>query len=93
MLEAEHFGWAREVVELYTPDSGNGFCYELLCIIRWFLFLDLARRENLSEMFCLDSDYILFCDLTQDVGSLHFQGLSKALMRRVFLRLSGRATA
>lgn len=56
---------ARSVVDRYRHDSGNSYCYELFCIVRWFLFLDLCRQEGIEEMFILDSDYMLFSDLTR----------------------------
>ena len=55
----------EQVVSLYLHDSGNAYCYELFCIARWFLFLDLCQREGIEEMFLLDSDYMLFTDLEQ----------------------------
>ena len=55
---------ADPVVSRYLHDSNNAYCYELFCIARWFLFLDLCRREDIAEMFLLDSDYMLFDDLS-----------------------------
>ncbi|CAO3439625.1 hypothetical protein [Azospirillum doebereinerae] len=55
---------ARPVIDRYRHDSNNPYCYELFCIARWFLFLDLCRREGIEEMFVLDSDYMLFTGLS-----------------------------
>lgn len=56
---------ARPVIARYRHDSGNSYCYELFCIVRWFLFLELCRREGIEEMFLLDSDYMLFTGLSE----------------------------
>lgn len=76
---AQHFALAREVVVRYTHDSGNGFCYELFCIVRWFVFLDFCRREKLSEVFFLDSDYMLFGDPMQDIERFRAAGAAFSL--------------
>lgn len=54
---------AAPMVARYRHDSNNSYCYELFCIARWYLFLELCRREGIEEMFLLDSDYMLFADL------------------------------
>lgn len=56
---------AAPMVARYRHDSNNSYCYELFCIARWFLFLDLCERQGIEEMFLLDSDYMLFGDLAE----------------------------
>lgn len=73
-LIQDYVASSREVVGLYRHDSDNAYCYELFCIARWFVFLDLCRAKGFEEMFFLDSDYMLFTDLESELPSLRETG-------------------
>lgn len=69
----------REVLELYRHDSNNAYCYELFCILRWFIFLEVSRKLGLEDMFFLDSDYMLFTGLREERRELRDAGVAFSL--------------
>ncbi|MEI8377451.1 MAG: hypothetical protein WCF95_02835, partial [bacterium] len=41
--------------------------YELFCYERWFLINELCKRDpRITSFLCLDSDVMLFCDVTKE---------------------------
>ena len=58
--EAEHFR------EIYTHLSDSrSYEFELRCFIRHFALYDFCRKHNIRECFFLDSDVLVFEDLTK----------------------------
>ena len=54
---------SQKLIKNYTNYSSNDANFELICILRWFLFRNLAERLKLQNLFCLDSDMLLYADL------------------------------
>jgi hypothetical protein len=50
----------------YTHMSTNHFEYELFCIQRWFVLRNFMRENKIPVCFYLDSDVLLYEDVTDD---------------------------
>lgn len=54
-----------EFKSVFKNLSPNGYDYELFCFKRWFLILEFCRRNNFEEVFCVDSDVLIYKDLNE----------------------------
>ncbi|GAB3256908.1 hypothetical protein GCM10027347_19010 [Larkinella harenae] len=50
--------------QLYVHRSTNPYWYELLCFLRWFYTLAFLEKQQLDEVFVMDSDVMLFKNLS-----------------------------
>ena len=60
---------SQKLIKNYVHYSSNNANFELICILRWFLFRNLAKKLNLQNLFCLDSDMLLYADLNEALSS------------------------
>ena len=56
---------SRKFRASYRHRSHNGYDYELFCFLRWFYLLDYLDREDLESVFYLDSDVVIYTDLSR----------------------------
>ena len=56
---------SQKLIKNYVNYSSNNAQFELICILRWFLFRNLAKKLNLNNLFCIDSDMLLYTDLVE----------------------------
>jgi hypothetical protein len=61
----EHFKEAAAFASLYQHLSPNPYDFELFCFQRWFILHSVARQRGIERCFYLDSDVLLFSDLSQ----------------------------
>lgn len=54
-----------EFKSVFKNLSPNGYDYELFCFKRWFLILKFCRQNNFEEVFCVDSDVLIYKDLNE----------------------------
>jgi hypothetical protein len=45
--------------------SATNIDYELFCFLRWFYIRDFVVKHNIESFICLDSDVLVFSDLTE----------------------------
>lgn len=50
---------------VYQHMSTNDYHYELFCLQRWFMILELVKEQNLEHFLYLDSNALLYCDATE----------------------------
>ena len=58
---------SEKLIKNYENYSSNSAQFELVCILRWFLFRNLAKKLNLNSLFCIDSDMLLYTDLSESL--------------------------
>ena len=63
---AEYFHGAGEFQKIYKHYSTHGVDFELICFQRWFILRDFLIANNLSQCLYLDSDTMLYADVTKD---------------------------
>lgn len=63
----KYLGDAETFEGLYRHMSTNGYEIELFCFQRWFILRDFVRRSELETFVYLDSDVMLFSDVTTDM--------------------------
>jgi len=56
---------ADEFQKVYRHMSATPYDFELFCFLRWFYIRDFVVRNNIDSFICLDSDTLIFSDLTQ----------------------------
>jgi len=57
---------AVEFQKIYKHYSPNGYVYEQFCFIRWFLLRDFMKQHGINQVMHLDSDVLLYVDVTQE---------------------------
>lgn len=67
---------ADEFQKVYRHMSAAPYDFELFCFLRWFYIRDFVVKNNIDSFICLDSDTLIFSDLTQAL--IPFQHLSIA---------------
>lgn len=77
---SEFFGEARNFEEYYQHKSTNNYYYELFCFQRWFILKEFMYRYNFDFCFYIDSDLLLFSNLSQEYQS-RLKNLDLALSR------------
>lgn len=55
-----------EFSKLYVHLNTTPFDYELFCFQRWFVLKNYMRKNNLSKVFYMDSDVLLFVDVQEE---------------------------
>ncbi|MED4779055.1 hypothetical protein [Brevibacillus choshinensis] len=63
MIQNYHQG-ASEFAKVYKHMSPCEYYYNLFCFQRWFVLRDYMRSHNLNECWTLDSDVMLYADLS-----------------------------
>ncbi|WP_346862602.1 hypothetical protein [uncultured Draconibacterium sp.] len=61
-----YFDAAKEFGQKYIHLSSNHYKYELFCFQRWFIIRDFMLREGLNKCLCLDTDVLLYCNITSE---------------------------
>ena len=56
---------ADEFRKYYTPLSTLGD-YELFCFLRWFILYEYMTKENIDDVFYIDSDVLLYHNISDD---------------------------
>lgn len=64
IMVEDYMNSANEFEDVYEHMSSNLYNYELFCFQRWFVILDFVRSNNIKNFICLDSDVLVFCDIT-----------------------------
>src|SRR5262249_35737186 len=62
----EYFQGAGEFQKIYKHYSTHGVDFELICFQRWFILKEFLIANNLSQCLYLDSDTMLYADVTKD---------------------------
>ena len=63
---ADYMDSATQFAQVYRHLSTNPVEYELFCFQRWFILKDFMARQALEQCFYLDSDVMLYEDITLD---------------------------
>ncbi len=66
--DAEIFESAAAFAPFYRHLSAHAVHFELFCLQRWFILSAFLQREKIPRCFVLDSDVLLFTDVTQDAA-------------------------
>ncbi len=66
VLIADYLGSATEFARVYQHLSTNPIEYELFCFQRWFILKDFMARQGLEACFYLDSDVMVYDNLTPE---------------------------
>jgi hypothetical protein len=62
----KYFRGAAEFQKIYKHYSTHGVDFELICFQRWFILREFLVANNLSQCLYLDSDIMLYTDVTGD---------------------------
>jgi hypothetical protein len=62
----DYFHGAGEFQKIYKHYSTHGTDFELICFQRWFILREFLIANNLSQCLYLDSDIMLYTDVTKD---------------------------
>lgn len=62
----EFMDGANEFAKHYQHLSTNSHEYNLFCFQRWFILLDYMRRRRIQRCWYLDSDVMLYTDVSKD---------------------------
>lgn len=57
----------ERVATMYVHRAPNEVSYELFCVQRWFLVLELVRQHGLDQVFVADNDVLLLSNVTMEV--------------------------
>lgn len=66
---ANYFQEANLFAQLYSNKhiNFNSYAYELFCFQRWFILKEFMQKNNLSFCFHMDSDVLIYTNLSQEV--------------------------
>ena len=56
--------YTQTFVSAYRHSTRTDLLEERRCIERWFVLSDFLRKTKIETFYFLDSDYLLFCDLS-----------------------------
>ncbi len=59
----DYFTAAREFANVYVHKNATSVEYELFCYQRWFCVYEYMKAHNLTDVFALDSDVLLYDNL------------------------------
>jgi len=62
----------------YKHLSSNSADFEYMCFARWFVMKNFIAKNDLDECFYIDSDIMLYCDITERVKS--FKNVDSAFL-------------
>jgi len=63
-LNADYWQGAAEFAKVYRHMSHNPYEQELYCFQIYFVLKDWARAQGIERLFTMDSDVMLYCDVT-----------------------------
>jgi hypothetical protein len=64
-VETEAYqGYNQEFISFYRHSTQTELLQERRCIERWFILSDFLRQTGIESFYFLDSDYLLFCSLS-----------------------------
>lgn len=64
-FDADSFPGFKEFLPIYRHCSFLNYNFEIVCIQRWFVMRDWARQFGVKRFLHLDSDVLLFCNVTE----------------------------
>lgn len=64
-LNADYWEGAAEFEKVYEHMSHNPYAQELYCFQIYFVLRDWARAHGIERLFTMDSDVMLYCDVTE----------------------------
>jgi len=64
-LNADYWEGAAEFAKVYKHMSHNPEPQELYCFQIYFVLRDFCRRNHIERLFTMDSDVMLYCDVTE----------------------------
>lgn len=65
VMNSDYFESAKAFEDIYQHMSSNLYNYELFCFQRWFIIKDFVTKNNIDNFLCIDSDFLLFCDVSE----------------------------
>lgn len=84
-FDADSFPGFKEFLPIYRHCSFLNYNFEIVCIQRWFAMRDWARQFGVKRFLHLDSDVMLFCDVTR--LAQYIEGCDATVMRWDEVRL------
>ena len=67
----DYFRGAADFAAAYTHHSSHPEAFELICFQRWFALEEFLTAEGLQQCVYLDSDVLLYADITHDIAKFH----------------------
>lgn len=67
----DYFERAAAFAAVYTHHSTHPEAFELICFQRWFALDEFLKAHGLRQCVYLDSDVLLYTDVTQDMKKFH----------------------
>ena len=66
----EHAGSASRLAGIYRHkhELSGREDVELICLERWLILLDFLNARKIKSCFCMDSDVMLYCDISLESG-------------------------
>lgn len=64
-LNADYWQGAAEFAKVYRHMSHNPYAQELYCFQIYFVLRDFCRAQGIERLFTMDSDVMLYCDVTE----------------------------
>ena len=62
---SDYFQGASEFAEKYRHMNTTPFEFELFCYQRWFAIYEYMLEQNLKDVWCMDSDVLLYCNIEE----------------------------
>lgn len=62
---SDYFNMADKFSKVYKHLNSTDISYELFCYQRWFCVYEYMKKNNLKDVFSLDSDVLVYDDLTK----------------------------
>ncbi len=73
------FKQAEKFAGIYRHFSTIGHSFELFCIQRWFILLEFMQSQKLAACVYLDSDILVYSDLTKCANAFQEWGMTMPL--------------
>lgn len=55
----------KQLADVYRHFSTNGYEFEFICILRWFILRDFMQENNIQQCFYMDSDVLLYSSISE----------------------------
>ena len=59
----DYFEWANKFKEVYIHKNFTPYDFELFCYQRWFCIYEYMKKNNLEDVFAIDSDVLVYDNL------------------------------
>lgn len=81
---SENSAYAEKFAEKFVNMSPNPADYELFCFQRWFVLAEyLKKRDDIDKFIYLDSDVMLYCDITEYASKYFTDGYDLSVCREI----------